>query len=327
MVSLGVGGGEEVLPHMLGLRAARIRGRCAPRALDACFLLIGLAAPAAMADQVSMTAAKDNTLFSSAAGDLSSGAGPFLFCGLSGGQIGDPIQHRAVLAFDLSGIPAGSTVTSVTLSLVLIQASPFGNEDDLTLHRLTADWGEGTSQAFGGMGVPATAGDVTWLHTFYPNQFWTTQGGDFLPQVTASQVVGTAAGSYSWGPTPAMIADVQGWLNNPATSFGWVLLGDEVALFSAKKFGSSEGDVPFRPRLTIIFTPPPPCPWDCDGSDDGNVNVSDLLALLSQYDPDAPAVCDDGEACDYDGDGCVDVNDLLKLLTHYTTDPGGIGCP
>jgi hypothetical protein len=69
------------------------------------------------------------------------------------------------------------------------------------------------------------------------------------------------------------------------------------------------------------------CAWDCDGSADNNANVSDLLALLGQYDPLAPAVCDGGESCDYDSNGCVDVTDLLKLLAHYTTDPSGVGCP
>ncbi len=69
------------------------------------------------------------------------------------------------------------------------------------------------------------------------------------------------------------------------------------------------------------------CPWDCDGSGDGNVNVSDLLALLGQYDPGAPGICDGGESCDFGGNGCVDVSDLLKLLAHYTTDPSGTGCP
>ncbi len=71
----------------------------------------------------------------------------------------------------------------------------------------------------------------------------------------------------------------------------------------------------------------PACPWDCDGSGDGSVNVADLLALLGQYDPGAPTVCAGGGSCDYSGNGCVDVTDLLKLLGHYTTDPNGIGCP
>ncbi len=71
----------------------------------------------------------------------------------------------------------------------------------------------------------------------------------------------------------------------------------------------------------------PTCPWDCDGSGDGDVNSTDLLVLLAQFDASAPAVCDGGESCDHDGNGCVDVSDLLKLLAHYTTDPSGIGCP
>ena len=67
-----------------------------------------------------------------------------------------------------------------------------------------------------------------------------------------------------------------------------------------------------------------PCPWDCDGNDDGIVGVSDLLALLGQYDPESPNNCTGGP-CDFDGSGCVDIVDLLKLLAHY--DPAGIGCP
>ena len=70
----------------------------------------------------------------------------------------------------------------------------------------------------------------------------------------------------------------------------------------------------------------PPCPWDCDASNDGNVNVSDLLALLAQFDIDSPNNCTGG-TCDYNADGCVDVLDLLKFLAHLTPDPSGIGCP
>lgn len=69
------------------------------------------------------------------------------------------------------------------------------------------------------------------------------------------------------------------------------------------------------------------CPWDCDGSADGNVNVADLLAVLAQFDVNAPLDCTGG-SCDYNSDGCVDIVDLLKLLAHYNLDPvGGIGCP
>ncbi len=71
---------------------------------------------------------------------------------------------------------------------------------------------------------------------------------------------------------------------------------------------------------------PPDCPWDCDASNDGNVNVNDLLTLLAQWDAGSPVECTGG-TCDYNGDGCVDVLDLLKFLAHLTPDPAGVGCP
>ncbi len=306
-------------------RAASRGGSCVGCIATAIVVVAALPGPVA-GDQVSLTAVKDNTLFSSATGGLSSGAGPFLFVGQSGGQVGDPIQHRALLAFDVSSIPAGSTITSATVTLTLLQASPFGGDDLLRLRRVSTNWGEGTSIAFGGMGAPSTPGDATWLHTFYSNQFWASAGGDYVGPISASLTVGTTPGPYVWGSTATMVTQVQLWLDNPATNFGWVLVGNETTLFSAKKFYSREGEPGTLPQLVVTFDPPP-CPWDCDGSNDGNTNVADLLALLGQYDPDAPGICAGGGSCDYDGNGCVDVVDLLKLLAHYTTDPGGIGCP
>lgn len=61
------------------------------------------------------------------------------------------------------------------------------------------------------------------------------------------------------------------------------------------------------------------CPWDCGGTGDGNVNVTDLLALLAQW--GGPG------SCDFNKNGAVDVTDLLKLLAHYSIDPTGQGCP
>ena len=79
-------------------------------------------------------------------------------------------------------------------------------------------------------------------------------------------------------------------------------------------------------RNTFAYCPTPGqgCLWDCDGSGDDIVSVTDLLALLGQYDPQSPNNCTGG-SCDFDASGCVDVVDLLKLLAHY--DPAGVGCP
>ena len=86
---------------------------------------------------------------------------------------------------------------------------------------------------------------------------------------------------------------------------------------------TGNGDPPIVDMGAYEFQPPP-CPWDCDGSNDDIVSVADLLRLLGQYDPQAPDNCTGG-SCDFNRDGCVDVVDLLKLLAHY--DPAGVGCP
>jgi len=61
-------------------------------------------------------------------------------------------------------------------------------------------------------------------------------------------------GSYSWGTNAAMVADVQSWLASPSTNFGWIVVGDESANLTAKRFGSREHPDPnLRPRLTIVY--------------------------------------------------------------------------
>ena len=58
----------------------------------------------------------------------------------------------------------------------------------------------------------------------------------------------------------------------------------------------------------------PACPGDLDG--DGDVDLSDLAQLLSNYGMTSGAVYEDG---DLNGDGDVDLSDLAELLSHYGT--------
>ena len=61
----------------------------------------------------------------------------------------------------------------------------------------------------------------------------------------------------------ALAVDVQGWVDDcGASNFGWVMIGNEGALHTAKRFGSSEGVPGEAPVLTVEFTPPA-CPADC----------------------------------------------------------------
>lgn len=203
---------------------------------------------------------RDNTLYEDANGALSNGAGRFIFAGRAGATAQDAIR-RALIRFDVAGsaIPAGSTVDSVRLrmSMSRTRAGPTA----VTLHRVTADWGEAGSDAVGpsgqeGTGTAAEAGDATWIHRFFDTDLWSAAGGDFVTTQSASTQVMTT-GLYTWQSTASMVADVQGWLSDGSTNFGWILIGDESASLTAKQFGSRDNsDANSRPKLTIYYLQP-----------------------------------------------------------------------
>ncbi len=200
---------------------------------------------------VILTPVKDNTLYESDSGDTSNGVGAFFFVGkTSGGEI-----RRGLLAFDVAGqLPAGATVVSATLQLQMSKTS--GGPANVALHRALADWGEGSSDASAseGQGATATTGDATWLHTFFDTALWQTPGGDFAPTTTASIQVGNIA-VYQWSSSPTMVADVQQWLDDPASDFGWVLVGDESNNKTTKRFTARESATAAnRPQLTVVYT-------------------------------------------------------------------------
>src|SRR5262249_33493237 len=126
----------------------------------------------------------------------------------------------------------------------------------IELHKLTADWGEGTSSTSGngGRGANAATNDATWIHRFFNTGMWTNPGGDFSATVSASLSV-DSVGDYTWASTTQLVADVQGWLDTPSTSFGWLLRGDESSGLTAKRFDTKENATDSnRPALTIDYT-------------------------------------------------------------------------
>ena len=209
----------------------------------------------ALADSAVLVAVADNTLYESATGALSNGAGPTMFAG----RTSQPLEsrRRALVAFDVAGaIPLGSTITSAILTLSMSQSSP--GDRTIALYLAAASWGEGVSDAgpSGGGGAPASPGDATWLHRFWDAVFWSLPGGDFAGASSATAAIG-GVGIYSWGSSQTA-ADAQAWLDAPATNFGWLLLGDESAAGSSKRFDTRQHPDPTkRPVLTIEYSPPP----------------------------------------------------------------------
>jgi hypothetical protein len=210
-----------------------------------------VAASPSLAEVVEIGAMKDNTLYEDATGTQSNGAGAYFFAGFTA----IPEIRRGLIAFDVAGaVPAGSTIDNVALTLNMSRT--IVGLEPVTLHRALADWGEGASDAPGqeGIGTYPDTGDATWLHTFFPNDFWMTPGGDYDPVASASQDVG-GNGPYTWS-SAAMVADVQAWLNNPAGNYGWFVVGNEATFPTAKRFDTRENpNDALRPVLMIEFTP------------------------------------------------------------------------
>jgi uncharacterized repeat protein (TIGR01451 family) len=210
---------------------------------------------------VNLSPVADNTFFQVSTADpsqqLSDGAGQHFY-------VGETIQgsnalRRGAIRFDLSAVPAGSTITGVMLKLNM--SMTISGAENIALHQALMNWGEGNSNAAlagkgsEGIGIQAATNDVTWFYTFFPNQKWTTPGGDFVATPSASTSV-NGAGSYQWTGA-GLIADAQQWVNNPASNFGWILTGNETSSPTAKQFDTqANANAANRPVLTVDYNPP-----------------------------------------------------------------------
>jgi hypothetical protein len=162
--------------------------------------------------------------------------------------------RRALLAFAVTdSIPPLARIDSVQLVLSCDRTT--SGPGPTSLHRVLQDWGEAGSSSSGGGGDFARPNDATWSFAFYDVTPWTTPGGTFTATASAAASV-DQAGLYVWGSTAALVEDVQAWLDEPATNFGWILVGDEPR-HSAKRFHSRQSEVADqRPALRIDFSPP-----------------------------------------------------------------------
>jgi hypothetical protein len=218
-------------------------------------LTLALAVPA-VADEVTLDSGKDNTIYESDTGHLSNALGLNLFAGSNGAGGGNRVT-RALIAFDLSEIPDGSTIQSAEL---IIQVDKTRNAGTLQLHKVSQDWGEGTSGASfpgstggGGGGDDATTGDATWIHTFSDNTFWTSAGGDFDP-IFSDSVAVSGTGSYSFDDAELAV-DLQSWLDNPETNFGWLIRQSNESTTAIRFTSFQNGGT--LPMLDVAFVPEP----------------------------------------------------------------------
>ena len=244
-------------------------------------LCAAVPASAEQATQTVLTAVADATIFAEQGGGaaydaVADGRGPNLWPSV----IAAGVIRRALLRFDTTAVPPGAQVVQVQLEVFAIRIRL---AQSLALHRLLAAWGEGPANGGdAGVGAPAQAGDSTWSHRFWPGQPWAQRGGDFEAAASGTTQVSGWPAPVVWSRTPAMVADVQRWVDEPGTNHGWLMLGDEPSSQNATRLASREiGDTLARPRLRVSWLLPladaqvPLPPWAL-----GLLGVGAAAALL-----------------------------------------------
>ncbi|MFM7135406.1 MAG: DNRLRE domain-containing protein, partial [Planctomycetota bacterium] len=93
------------------------------------------------ADTATFGTVADNTIIQDPTGAYSAGAAQYFFSGRVGNNGGGTLR-RGAIRFNLSTIPPGSTITSVTLRMYC-SAAGATTAQTIRLHRFTNSWGEG----------------------------------------------------------------------------------------------------------------------------------------------------------------------------------------
>jgi len=169
--------------------------------------------------------------------------------------------RRGLVRFNLSSIPAGSTVTSATVQLTVVKVPGNGPVNStFDLFRLLAGWNEGSKG--GNNGATATSGEATWNARMQGTANWTTPGAknDAVTTASASATVSSADNAkYSWSGS-GLVADVQFWVNSPSQNFGWLLTSRSESSFRSVRGFASRQSGAGAGTLVVNYTPPPPPP-------------------------------------------------------------------
>lgn len=221
--------------------------------VHAVLALASLIAPA-QAATVAIPAARDTTLVEDPNGALANGAGPAIFAGRTNATNNG--VRRGLVVFDLvkalpANPPTAMNIEEVAVALMNLTESNVAPAE-YRLHRVLADWGEGTSSSSGGAGAAATPGDATWIHTFHSNRFWMHNGAQFVG-VPSARLTIAGPGVYRF-EDEALLSDVRFWVSHPEENFGWILIGDETHPQTVRAFASRENPVSaLQPVLEITL--------------------------------------------------------------------------
>jgi hypothetical protein len=164
-------------------------------------------------------------------------------------------QVNSLFKFDLSGIPATSTVTNAKLRLYVTQIVNRTAGQVLTQQAspVTASWLEGTDN------VATSTGGATWKRRSTALGNWATQGGDFSAVNAATTTIPSSfagtLGSGMWIEFDVTAA-AQAMVTSPTTNFGFhVQEATVLTLSNEVRLASRENTTPAgtAPQLVITY--------------------------------------------------------------------------
>jgi len=156
--------------------------------------------------------------------------------------------HRGLIRFDLSQLPADAHIVSAVLELSLLKTRSTG--DQVQVYRLRESWAEDSVPSDGARA--ANMGGATWGSRSRDLGAWSTAGGHRNSNASATIKID---GVERWTiQSEAMAQDVQGWIRDPKSNCGWLLVGDEKKPLSVMRFaGRQHHEIEKRPRLVILY--------------------------------------------------------------------------
>ncbi len=150
-------------------------------------------------------------------------------------------QNVALLQFDLSYIPADSTILSAQLSLY----HTTGGNDNVSAFGVTNSWTEGTGAAGSG---------ATW-NTYDGVNSWAKAGGDYDP---ATGVAIVLPPNNTWA-TWDLAAQTAAWIAGTRPNYGIALVATTAGTSDAFVSSDEMLSITLRPKFTVSFLPP--CGW------------------------------------------------------------------
>ncbi len=157
----------------------------------------------------------------------------------------------ALLYWDISTIPAGSTIESASITVYVedVTVSP-----GFDMYAMTQAWTEGTGNG------SATGNGATW-NTYDGATAWPggAGGSGDRGSTALATLAATSTGSYQVALNASGVAVLGDWVNTPANNKGFMIHAGSTS--NGLDFTSKEGStVANRPMLTVSYCLPPTSP-------------------------------------------------------------------